>query len=242
MNSSLARNPQGQPRNVTLPTLRSLFPESPLFRQRNICQRRLYHTLTKNLKEKYSETLIINLSHHSLSKPEKEVLSMGLTFIPTPKKTPTSDRIDSINSFINTMKRQYYFHDPNDQTVKKAKHPFWMPTGWIPPEPENNALQTFFAKIKEAPRTQPHPQTSNNLTPFQINALTSLTNNENITIKAADKGGGICVMDTTEYTRKIMDHLNNTNTYKKLDHNPLNNIRREISDYLEFLVTVGHIP
>ena len=159
---------------------------------------------------------------------------------PPLKKTPTSDRIDNINSFINTIKRQYYFHDPNDQTVKKAKHPFWMPTEWIPPEPENNALQTFFAKIKEAPRTQPHPQTSNNLTPSQINALTSLTNNENITIKAADKGGGICVMDTTEYIRKIMHHLNNTNTYKKLDHNPLNNIRREISDYLEFLVTVGH--
>ena len=239
MNTALAQNTPK--RNVTLPTLRSLFPESPLFRQRGIGQRHIYHTLTKNLKEKYSETLIVNLSNHNLSKQETEVLSRGLTFIPTPKKSPSSDRSDSINGFINTMKRQYHFHNPDDESTTKTRHPFWMPSGWVPPDPTNIALQNFFTKIKEAPNQQTRHPGCDNLTPAQTEALKSLTNNKNITIKSADKGGGICVMDTTEYISKIMDHLNDTNTYKKLDHNPLTNIHREISDYLEFLVTVGRI-
>lgn len=55
-------------------------------------------------------------------------------------------------------------------------------------------------------------------------ALRRLRNNKNIIIKAADKGGGIGVLNTMDYESKMLDRLNNTPAYIKVnekDFNPL---------------------
>lgn len=46
-------------------------------------------------------------------------------------------------------------------------------------------------------------------------ALTSLKKDESIIIKKADKGGGIVVMNTKDYTEKIVEHLSDENVYEK---------------------------
>ncbi|XP_076062506.1 uncharacterized protein LOC143037831 [Oratosquilla oratoria] len=48
---------------------------------------------------------------------------------------------------------------------------------------------------------------------FQV-ALEELRNNQDIVVTKADKGGGIVIMDKTEYIRKMEALLSDTNTYR----------------------------
>ena len=48
-----------------------------------------------------------------------------------------------------------------------------------------------------------------------IKTLQDLKNNKDITITSADKGGGIVIMNTDDYNKKMEDLLADTNTYKQ---------------------------
>jgi hypothetical protein len=69
----------------------------------------------------------------------------------------------------------------------------------------------------------------NNITKEESLALKSLNNNKNLVVLKADKGGAIVVMNKENYIEKMLDHLNNSGSYKKLNKNPLNKIAKEVS-------------
>ena len=234
-------NQQPLARRVQLPTMRNLFPQSPLWRKRNLCYRRVHQQLIADLTRKYNDNLVINLSAHPLTPLENEVLTKGLTFIPTPSKSLPLEREETLTRFKHTIKRQFHFRNENSDSTW-VKHPFWVPSGWSPPEPRNENLKSFLQNISEAPsESNDHYPRHTNFTREQQQALRSLINNKNITIKPADKGGGICLLNTTDYIKKIMDHLNDTNTYRILDSNPIPEIKNEIKGYLDFLVQRSYI-
>lgn len=60
-----------------------------------------------------------------------------------------------------------------------------------------------------------------NLTPAERTALKSLTNNRQMVIKPADKGGGIVVQNPADYMSETTRLLSDTSTYKKLSGDPL---------------------
>ncbi|XP_070548155.1 uncharacterized protein [Ptychodera flava] len=72
----------------------------------------------------------------------------------------------------------------------------------------------------EVLNSQNWKKTYDNISKDERIALQQLTNREDLTIKAADKGGGIVVMDTSWYIDKCKDHLQNQSFYKELDHDP----------------------
>ena len=50
--------------------------------------------------------------------------------------------------------------------------------------------------------------------------MRDLYNNPNITIKPADKGGSIVIMNTTNYVKEAQRQLSNQQHYKTLDKDP----------------------
>lgn len=72
-------------------------------------------------------------------------------------------------------------------------------------------------------------------------ALNELTNDEELVIKPADKGGAIVVQDKEKYKKEILSQLSNETYYKKLLSNPTVSFQREICSYLENAVTQGWI-
>ena len=60
-----------------------------------------------------------------------------------------------------------------------------------------------------------------NLTYEERNALKQLEKNPEITIRSADKGGAVVVLDTEYYHKKMLENLNSP-TYKQLVRHPLN--------------------
>ena len=69
------------------------------------------------------------------------------------------------------------------------------------------------------------------------NALQDLRKNQDIKIMPADKGGQIVILDTEEYKEKAQSLLDDTNTYEKLNKNPLigfnKSVRKEIENNLK---------
>lgn len=60
-----------------------------------------------------------------------------------------------------------------------------------------------------------------NLSPQEHIALKSLSQNHNIIIKPADKGGVIVIQDKPDYLRKAACLLSDSNTYERLKMYPL---------------------
>ena len=60
-----------------------------------------------------------------------------------------------------------------------------------------------------------------------------MKNDETIVIVPGDKGKVTVVIDKDEYVKKCEEHLNDENTYKKLDLNPSKSFQNRINKKLK---------
>lgn len=67
-----------------------------------------------------------------------------------------------------------------------------------------------------------------NLSNKLLLALKNLINNDNIIILKVDKGGATIIMDKEDYNLKMRDHLYSNGSYKKLQHNLISRIIKEV--------------
>ncbi|CAI9583897.1 unnamed protein product, partial [Staurois parvus] len=58
-------------------------------------------------------------------------------------------------------------------------------------------------------------------------SITTLSNNKDIIIKPADKGGGIVLLNTTDYIDEALRLLSDTSTYTKLTKDPLPEFKQD---------------
>ncbi|XP_075684661.1 uncharacterized protein LOC142652871 isoform X2 [Rhinoderma darwinii] len=80
-----------------------------------------------------------------------------------------------------------------------------------------------------------------NLTKSELMALHELSHDKNITIKPADKGGAVVVMDTSMHLKEINRQLSDYTTYKQINYDPKFEISREIKNIIEEALTGGII-
>ncbi len=81
-----------------------------------------------------------------------------------------------------------------------------------------------------------------NITPDESRALRSLRRDDSIVILPADKGRSTVVMDKSDYEKKVMDLLSETNTYRKLPRDPAASLERRMNALLLELKRSGVIP
>lgn len=74
---------------------------------------------------------------------------------------------------------------------------------------------------KEIIKTKWKDLSQSNLTPPQMEALKSLQQNKNITIKPSDKGGNLVIMDNCQYESMVMAIVRNREWYRKVSPNHL---------------------
>ena len=136
------------------------------------------------------------------------------------------------------MYLQFFFqHDISDP------HPFRIKSDWEPPTPTNPNLVAYHNEIEFAilslmtnhAITNTELPRPDNLTEEEWKALHELEKIKNIVIKPADKGGGIVVMNRTDYDNKVRALLNNKNHYALTDSNPLSKLINDIVSYTTHL-------
>ena len=72
-----------------------------------------------------------------------------------------------------------------------------------------------------------------------IKELFELQQNEDLIIRASDKGGARILQDRNKYLAEGNRQLSDTSFYQKLDHNPTATHRREIQDFIDHMLLQG---
>ena len=192
---------------------------------------------------KSSDKAVVNLSDHTLAKHEKILLSRGLTFCPQPSSRDKISLHRDTLIFNRRLRLNHYFH--NAQPTETD--PFKAPTGWTPYSGKSPTLDTYINVItNQILQFEPKKTRKSNITEQECLALKSLTLNQDIVIKPADKGGAIVVLNTTDYINEGLRQLINKTFYRKLGRNPIPKISADINSFLNFikerkLLTATHL-
>ena len=155
-------------------------------------------------------------------------------------------------SFINLFDQQKFYKTSKDsltpweldfslETKHREPHPFRKKSSWLPPQ-NNSTLEDYLKKTEQlfspTPPIQTHHQ---NLTKEEKQALTQLKNNQDIIIKAADKGSGVVLENKSDYLKNGLEHLSDRKIYLPLPADPTANIANEINLSIKTLHEAGYL-
>ncbi len=154
---------------------------------------------------------ILVLSSRQLTLEEHEVLLLGLKFAPTPRRVP--DSLEYFDRYHEQCRRTY-----NKLTHVRADRPL--------PKLIEEHLVVIKDKLshlavigKKDNKAQTHEQW-NNLSTKHQQAIRRLRLDKSLTIKPADKGSCIVVMDTKDYLSEGLKELADKSTYMELESDP----------------------
>ena len=226
---------QSNTRNYHPPSIKKLFPN---YFQNNVNYATAIKTALQANKEHYNHIYITNLSNQQISPTQLAVLHKGLSFVPH----PTNNNALSFKSAFQHLDRQLrntmYF---NEHCRQNQRHPFHTSSTWQSPSISNYFITPTAHNYSLWYRQEPHHK-QDNLTTSERMALSSIMYNKNITIKRADKGGGIAILNTHTYIQQIHEEqLSNTTLYKPLLTSPTIGITGDTNTLVDFLLIRQHI-
>ena len=176
------------------------------------------------------------------------VLELGLTFCPSQKNFNKERLSLDFFKFIRRLKLREYFHsapsnsDNNNDISKDERSELKWKTDkseWYPGEVKNNRTK-FIDDVTKHLKTQIKKNENkfwNNLSDDQRKALIHLSNDKSITIKPADKGGAIVIMDTEKYEMECLKTLSDPNFYEELQSDPNPEYRDTIDGTIDDLLS-----
>ena len=123
------------------------------------------------------------------------------------------------------MRLAEFFLDEENTDESLARNP----STFTPKPGRNKELDSFLENVKRInPRTT--PINTSNIHKTEREAISQLTEDESIIIKEADKGGGVVVMDKEFYRKMLLAHLDDPETYLKLDNNQVPKVSSKIKE------------
>lgn len=202
-------------------------------------------TLTGNLIDStylQPPTRVVNLSSRQLTVAEQTLLEKGLNFCPTPGEPKMGDLVNDLDYFHDNLRWQYHFFDnprpaePFDRLVmtstvlKKSSRP-------SPPPAHRNLEAFIFLNDRELQRQRLMEPHAKNVSVEEKEALASLSRDSHITIKQADKGGAVVILDTQDYIAEGRRQLSDPRFYHTSDHDLTPEFSDRIEKYLTSLFT-----
>lgn len=196
----------------------------------------------------------MNLSKHTLTTADTDLLDLGLSFIPTVNRMHVSQIQTSLHRLIRSLKLRDFFDDDDDpqSNVDNAKA-FTEPSTWVPPN-KHLSLSTkqLITQLEETTENilRKYPIRNNayyfkseveDLSQDQKQSLHKLRDNTDIIIKSADKGGMVCVLDANSYLTEVNRQLNNIKYYKTIEEPLLEQTIPKINNTLEEIRNKGYI-
>lgn len=208
--------------------------------------------------------IIYNISHRTLTEAERSVIELGLSFCPSQKELDKNQLTDDLFQFIRKLKlREFFDHNsegdpsqesspevPQDDQQESDRAPSkWIRQNrdWFPNVVRNNrsaGLLQWIDKIKSSLSDGLRDNNQfiwNNLSNDQRKALKDLASDNSITIKPADKGGALVIMNTSDYDQASLQQLTNPEHYEEIPGDTTKNCRKVVNDLAAELHSAGHI-
>ena len=182
--------------------------------------RRKFLKKLRNRQKKAKVNPVFNFSSCPLDSADNKLLNKGLNFaITTPAPTISEIRSDS-KTFARRMEwKEYFFSEEIQPVINKSPQIFKSDKTNLPPgnPPKNlraflNTIETNLCDKSKWQRKLLNPNIKN-ISKEESKALEKLIKLQKdclITIKPADKGSGICILDYNDYVKSCENHLKST--------------------------------
>ena len=166
-----------------------------------------------------------------LDSHERSVLERGLNYISTRKHCDEYTAKADCEKFYRRLRLKAHFSsnqessemdtsqtpDPSEDTTLESLKP--KTSKWTPPPGRFGSLDYYISKCRSEVNKldfKRHLETDN-LSPGERAALTSLRQRADIVIKPADKGGAVVVWDRNLYIQEAERQLSDSTFYERLD-------------------------
>ena len=204
--------------------------------------------INNNSNDPKLDTLVVNLSAHTLTADEISVLKRGMKFCPTPGEPNFGELREDLNNFHTRLRRQLFFSslpEEKDEEGDRVPQPsiddpnkgfghikFKEPSKWKPPPV--TSLEVFIRQNEMDLLTHGIPPTKyHNLTYGEKNAIKSLSNNKSIVIKPADKGGAVVVQNVLDYINEGHRQLSDPKFYIETEEDLTHTHTLDINAFLD---------
>ena len=158
----------------------------------------------------------------------------GLKFTPTPEKQNVQELQSDLSEFHRKLRlKEFFYSNPRsteDDSLVRNKSNFQPPKG------RNQPLEQFCEVTNTLPSKQSTTNMKHNISLAERNAIRSLQNDKTIVIKEADKGGGIVIMNSEFYEKKILEMLNDNTFYQRINENHSKITFKKIKDLIKLNV------
>ncbi|XP_064629281.1 uncharacterized protein LOC135488571 [Lineus longissimus] len=148
-------------------------------------------------------------------------VSKGLNFCPAPPTYDNYQLNQDFEEYFRRIRLKEFFAqtEPDWQDPLQTDLGFRLKSSWTPPPVGNANLETYIATTSMTLNKAKANKHRDNISKEERNALQSLRNNQEITIKRADKGGATVILNTKDYISECERQLTDTNFYSKQDTN-----------------------
>lgn len=158
--------------------------------------------------------------------------------MPTPVPNAFQTKVE-LFKFFRKIKLKYFFHKdrttlplqvtPADVDCKfKRKSTFCPPTTSPSISTFCNLVENDIQKLfQDLP-----PNSRGNLSHGEKQALMRLSKNNDIVVKPCDKGGGLTLLNKSDYDNEIRRQLSDTSFYQKLQFDPTRRFKMDIDTFL----------
>ena len=158
---------------------------------------------------------VANLSDFKLSPEHHKFQQLGLFFV----RLRNSQTLSKFAMIMNMDSRRLRLHEyflTNGDADKQPVHNHRCKTSWTPPNGRNTLIDSFVNYTRDQYNnfisTTPH-SVKPNLPKQQQRAVRELSNNTNIVIKEADKGGAITIFYKEDYVHDCNLILTDNSTW-----------------------------
>ncbi|CAH2300453.1 Hypothetical predicted protein, partial [Pelobates cultripes] len=210
-----------------------------LFKKKNNKLIRLQQDYHKHLAEKeewQEKSGIVNISDYKLSDPEASVLSKGLSFCPSTKLDDIGLYSD-VEEFFRRMRLKEYFHDKESTETTMDYNNRKKNTNFSPAPGRNAKLDSYIESFRlrtvSLTTKQNQKKMFHNLSVQEQMAINDLKNNHAITIKPADKGGAVVIMNTQDYIKEGDRQLSDDKYYRKLNEDPTKEYTSQLRELIK---------
>lgn len=134
------------------------------------------------------------------------------------------------------IENKNFFHTQPGTPAKITPVPFRLKSMFMPPG-QLHSIEHYTRTIKHDVSSNASSNTQTNLSPKDFAALESLKEDKNIIIKPADKGGGVVIMDYSDYRDGMLSMLADSTSYMTLKRDPSQGTKNGLSD----LISMGQL-
>ena len=231
----------------------------PFKKQRRFLKRNQYRKWKQREAQKKVD-LVTNLSDFTLSEDMRKLLNRGLSFVPVPGEVNKSGLIADLSRYERSMKWRDHFFEEEPQEIDgeieedtQPKDLFKQKKFNLPPTKAHPGLCDYLSAIKSDIVGSCNKKVNPNISKEELEALKELQRCQKegqIVIKPADKGGGICIMNKSDYVAALEEQLKSVHTgsdgtsshfYQKANEGEVKEIQNSVSRVITEGVTKGFI-